>query len=179
MLITFDLDDTLILPLGEQPVEQRRGSWLSRFVASCSGRHEQLRAGTVELFSWLRQNDWKIGVYTTSDRGHRRIRRCFAAYDIELDSITNRQDHERLIQQITTRRTPSKLPSAVGSCLHVDDSDGVRIEGERLGFRVLVVAPSDSCWAERVLAEALSVARELQSSEASVPNGEETRTDEF
>ena len=32
----------------------------------------------------------------------------------------------------------------------IDDSDGVRMEGERHGFRVLVVKPGDEEWAQKI-----------------------------
>jgi len=35
-------------------------------------------------------------------------------------------------------------PSRIG--LHVDDSDGVRMEGKQHGFHVVVVTPDDSHW---------------------------------
>jgi hypothetical protein len=41
--------------------------------------------------------------------------------------------------------------------LHVDDSDGVRVEGERHAFQVVVVNPNDTSWVEKVLAAAESV----------------------
>ena len=48
-------------------------------------------------------------------------------------------------------RLPSKLPPAFGIDLHVDDSEGVRLEGVRHGFRVVVVRPDDQHWTRRVL----------------------------
>ena len=47
---------------------------------------------------------------------------------------------------------PSKNPAAFGISLHVDDSDGVRLEGERHGFRVVVLSPDDEGWVRKVLA---------------------------
>jgi hypothetical protein len=38
--------------------------------------------------------------------------------------------------------------------MHVDDSDGVRLEGRRHGFRVVVVSPDDADWTRKVLAAA-------------------------
>lgn len=46
---------------------------------------------------------------------------------------------------------PSKFPLAFGIDLHIDDSEGVRMEGEAHGFRVLVVRPDDERWTLRVL----------------------------
>lgn len=46
---------------------------------------------------------------------------------------------------------PSKLPTAFDIDLHVDDSEGVQIEGYDHGFRVVVVRPDDEPWAHKVL----------------------------
>ena len=40
---------------------------------------------------------------------------------------------------------------AFGIQLHIDDSEGVKREGEMYGFDVLVIAPDDAQWTERVL----------------------------
>ena len=48
-------------------------------------------------------------------------------------------------------RLPSKYPPAFGIDLHVDDSEGVRMEGDEHGFRVVVVRPDDENWIQRVL----------------------------
>lgn len=48
-------------------------------------------------------------------------------------------------------------PSAALPDVLIDDSEGVRIEGERQGFRVLVVASDDVQWAEKVRAALESV----------------------
>ena len=46
---------------------------------------------------------------------------------------------------------PSKYPPAFGIDFHVDDSEGVKIEGEEHGFRVVIVRPDDEHWARVVL----------------------------
>jgi hypothetical protein len=50
-------------------------------------------------------------------------------------------------------RGPSKFPPAFGIDLHIDDSAGVAMEGADHRFPVLVIAPQDSGWVERVLTE--------------------------
>ncbi len=49
-------------------------------------------------------------------------------------------------------------PPAFGIDLHVDDSEGVRLEGEEHGFHVVVVRPDDERWTKRVLDAAEQVA---------------------
>ena len=59
----------------------------------------------------------------------------------------NQQRHNR---EVSARCT--KYPPTFGIDLLIDDSEGVRIEGERHGFRVLVVKPEDEQWTEKVRA---------------------------
>jgi hypothetical protein len=46
----------------------------------------------------------------------------------------------------------TKHPPSFGIDLLIDDSEGVRIEGERHGFRMLMVAPEDAQWTAKVRA---------------------------
>jgi len=39
----------------------------------------------------------------------------------------------------------------LGSVIRVDDSEGVRMEGDEYGFRIVVVRQDDEHWTERVL----------------------------
>jgi hypothetical protein len=48
--------------------------------------------------------------------------------------------------------TPTKFPPAFGIDLRIGDAEGVRLEGERHGFRVLVVQPNDRDWFRKILA---------------------------
>ncbi len=54
-----------------------------------------------------------------------------------------------------------KLPSAFDIDLHVDDSEGVQIEGQHHGFRVVVVRPDDQQWAQQVLGAVAQVQRQI------------------
>ena len=63
----------------------------------------------------------------------------------------NQQRHDREVRARCTKHPPS-----FGIDLLIDDSEGVRIEGERHGFRVLVVAPEDVQWTEKVKEAILS-----------------------
>ncbi|HEX8957572.1 MAG TPA: hypothetical protein VF798_14925 [Burkholderiaceae bacterium] len=49
---------------------------------------------------------------------------------------------------------PSKNPKAFGIDLHVDDSQGVFLEGQRFGFQVVVVSLDDGAWDTQVLCAA-------------------------
>jgi hypothetical protein len=86
-------------------------------------------------------------VYTTSYRSVWRIRRLFWLHGIRLDGVVNQQRHNREVQARC-----SKHPPTFGIDLLVDDSEGVRLEGERHGFRVVVVQPKDTQWTATVQA---------------------------
>ncbi len=153
MLITFDLDDTLICWQKEIPVEQVTRPWYLWWF-----KPEPLRKGTVELFNRLRDAGWEIGIYTTSHRRPCYIRRLFGLHGLQLDTVTNQTGHEKLIHQLKCKRKPSKFPSMVGSDLHIDNSEGVLMEGERFHFHVLVVEPLDHDWTEKIWIEAQHIA---------------------
>ena len=64
----------------------------------------------------------------------------------------NQQRHNHEVRARCTKHPPS-----FGIDLLVDDSEGVRLEGERHGFRVLVVRPEDERWAGMVRAALESI----------------------
>jgi len=72
-------------------------------------------------------------------------------HGVHIDGVINDERHRRALAGQKFSRLPSKFPPAFGIDLHVDDSDGVRMEGELHGFKVLVVDPSDERWTEKVL----------------------------
>ncbi len=72
-------------------------------------------------------------------------------YGIRVDGVVN---DERQCRELAGRRfprVPSKYPPAFGIDLHIDDSEGVRMEGEMHGFQVVVIRPCDESWTEKVL----------------------------
>jgi hypothetical protein len=142
MRLAFDLDNTLIRWGHEFPLETPQ----RRIWAKLLG-NEQLREGTKALTDFCRQCGWEVWVYTTSYRSAWRIRRLFWLHGIRLDGVVNQQRHDR-----EARARCTKHPPSFGIDLLVDDSEGVRIEGERHGFRVVVVKPEDAKWAEKVRA---------------------------
>ena len=138
MRLAFDLDNTLIRCGHDFPLATPQRRILARLLGN-----EQLREGTKELTDCCRQRGWEVWVYTTSYRSAWRIRRLFWLHGIWLDGVVNQQRHDREVRARCTKHPPS---------FGIDDSEGVRIEGERHGFRVLVVAPDDMRWAEKVRA---------------------------
>ena len=142
MRLAFDLDNTLIRCGHDFPLATPQRRIWAKFLGN-----EQLRHGIKDLADSCRQRGWEVWVYTTSYRSAWRIRRLFWLHGIWLDGVVNQQRHDREAQARCTKHPPS-----FGIDLLIDDSEGVRIERERHGFRVLVVAPEDAQWAEKVQA---------------------------
>ncbi|MBC8084856.1 MAG: hypothetical protein H7Z21_16785 [Hymenobacter sp.] len=142
MRIAFDLDNTLIRCGYDFPSEKPQRRFLVKLLGN-----EPLREGIKELADYCHQRGWEMWVYTTSYRSAWRIRRLFWLHGIGLDGVVNQQRHDREVKARCTKHPPS-----FGIDLLIDDSAGVRMEGERHGFRVLVVAPEDARWAEKVRA---------------------------
>jgi hypothetical protein len=147
MRISFDLDDTLICYGTGTPCEPRP-PWYWRFWAS----DEPLRLGARSLMQALRERGWELWVYTTSHRHPGSVRRWLRSYGIRVAYVVNQDVHDRHLRRSPRDYPPSKNPRAFGIDLHVDDSDGVQMEGEQHGFRVVVIAPQDEAWTEKVLA---------------------------
>ena len=101
----------------------------------------------MPLLKALLMRRWQIWVYTTSYRSSGYLRGWFNCFDLPIGGVVNQSNHD----QIVGRKGPSKYPPAFGIDLHVDDSEGVRLEGERHGFAVVVVSPEDPDWTSRVL----------------------------
>jgi hypothetical protein len=141
--ISFDLDDTLIC-YGGVPCEPRL-PWLLRLLV----RDEPLRRGASRLARELGNRGHELWVYTTSYRSPRAVRWWLRAHGIPVVRVVNGAEHAKCFGHGSS---PTKRPHAFGVDLHVDNSHGVAIEGERHGFRVCVVEPSAEDWVERILA---------------------------
>jgi hypothetical protein len=142
MRIAFDLDNTLIR--GAHPFALEAPT--RRFWARLLGK-ESLRAGIVALAAYCQRQGWEVWVYTTSYRSAGYIRRLFWLHGIRLAGVVNQARHDR---EVRVRST--KYPPQFDIDLLIDDSEGVRIEGERYGFEVLVVSPTDADWVAKVQA---------------------------
>ena len=146
MRISFDLDDTLICYGANTPCEPRP-LWLWRMLTT----GEPLRQGARLLMQTLSIQGCDLWIYTTSPRSPASVRLWLWSYGIWVRRVVNRDAHDRELRRVPHAFPPSKNPAAFGIDLHVDDSEGVRIEGDRHGFRVVVVAPEDESWATKVL----------------------------
>ncbi|TGE10351.1 hypothetical protein [Hymenobacter fodinae] len=142
MRIAFDLDNNLIRNNYLFPLERPHWPRLAQMLSS-----EGLRQGVAEAVALCRAQGWEVWVYTTSYRSAWYIRRLFWLHGIRLDGVVNQQRHDRKVQVRSTKHPPT-----FGIDLLVDDSEGVKLEGERYGFRVVVVQPEDLDWVMKVRA---------------------------
>ncbi len=146
MLISFDLDDTLICYQPGALHEPNRVPCLLRYWFP-----EPMRRGAAGLIAELIRQGHNVCIYTTSQRPPGLLRVWFRLYGIRIGQVINQQRHEQVVKPEGFRRWPSKYPPAFGIDLHVDDSEGVGIEGREHGFRTVIVLPDDPLWAEQIL----------------------------
>jgi hypothetical protein len=142
MNISFDLDDLLINGTKRFAVEKT--GLLQRVMTS-----ECLRLGTIDLFKRLRAQGHNLYIYTTSLRSPFKIRLLFWAHGLSPDGVFNKTSHDRSIRKLSI--SCSKYPPMFGIDLHIDDSEGVRMEAQKFGFKTLIVEESDLRWTETVL----------------------------
>jgi len=142
MTISFDLDDTLIP--GTKVFETEGQNLLQRITGT-----ERIRKGTVELFKELRKRRHRIYIYTTSFRPAVKAKWTFLTYGIPVDRVINQQCHDKELREKKTQC--SKYPPAFGIDVHVDDSPGLAVEGERFNFKTIIVKETDQRWTERIL----------------------------
>lgn len=143
MDISFDLDGTLI------PLNQEFPTMPQSFGAKILGV-EPIRVGTLELMAELKSMGHSIHIYTTSLRRRAKIRRTFRHKGIRMAKVITQKENLKALSSLNI--SASKYPPAFGFDVHIDDAAGVGIEGNRLGFRTIIVDPLDSNWTECVLA---------------------------
>jgi hypothetical protein len=142
MIISFDLDDTLIP--GTKTFETEDQNLLQKLTGI-----EKIRKGTIELFKELRSRGHGIYIYTTSFRPTLKAKLTFLSYGIPVDKVINQQCHDRELKENRTRC--SKFPPAFGIDIHVDDSQGLKIEGAKFNFRTIILDEKDPAWADKIL----------------------------
>jgi hypothetical protein len=140
MRIAFDLDSTLI-PSGNEFETEKH---LKFFTAKLIGGVE-LRKGTRDIFNYYKTQKWETWIYTTSFRSPFYIKKLFWLNGIALNGIVNQKRH---IKEVSINS--SKYPPQFGIDWLIDDSKGVEIEGNRYGFNVIQVNPTDENWVETI-----------------------------
>lgn len=106
----------------------------------------------------LIQQGHSLWVYTTSGRSPGYLKRWFRFYGIHIAGVVNQQRHDQVVKPEAFRHRPSKYPPSFGIDLHIDDSEGVGMEGKEHGFRTVVVSVTDLEWAGRVQASVAAIA---------------------
>jgi hypothetical protein len=156
--IAFDLDDTLI---GDFPLESAPWGLLPWLIP-----HERLREGTRTLFGELKARGHEIWVYSTSLRAPLAVHCTFWAHGLHVSGVISESENAAMQATFATRfaemskHPPSKYPPAWAIDLIVDDSEGVAEEGDRYGFKVNLVLPSDPNWTQHVLNSVALINRE-------------------
>ncbi|MBK7985795.1 MAG: hypothetical protein IPK11_02480 [Ignavibacteria bacterium] len=141
MKISFDLDDTIIV---NNSFECEQQTLMQRIFGV-----ERIRLGTIALFKELKAKGHSICVYTTSYRSVGKIRFMFCSYGISIDEIINQIIHEKKVRSVNMPM--SKYPPAFGIDIHIDDSIGVGMEGERYGFKTIIVSVDDNDWVNSIM----------------------------
>lgn len=142
MIISFDLDDTLIP--GSKVFETEERNIIQRIAGA-----ERIRKGTIQLFKKLRDRGHKIYIYTTSFRPTLKIRITFLLYGLSVDRIINQQCHDKELNENKNRC--SKFPPAFEIDIHIDDSPGLKIEGERFNFKTIIIEENEIDWESKIL----------------------------
>ena len=146
MKISFDLDGTLI-PFSDEFETEKLG-----FFGKLIGV-EKIRKNTPELFLYLKERGHSINIYTTSFRKKNKIRRTLRYYKLSADRIVNQFENRRTLEKIQI--SSSKYPKAFGFDIHIDDSEGVQLEGEKFLFDTIILDPKDSAWIDTIKARVL------------------------
>lgn len=146
MKVSFDLDDTLICYQESVPREPNRVPWPLKFWLD-----EPLRLGSCKLFENLKKLGCEIIIYTTSYRSSLRVCLWLFFYGLYVKKVINQTAYDKYLRDNSNAYRISKNPKIFGIDLHIDDSEGVRLEGERYGFNVVVVSPDDQNWHKKVL----------------------------
>lgn len=146
MRISFDLDDTLICYQKNIPFEPNRIPFFFK-----AWINEPLRLGSCKLMKQLKQYGCEIWIYTSSYRSPCLLRLWLRCYGIHVRGVINQAVHNTYLRRNLGDKRASKNPKAFGIDLHVDDSEGVRLEGEKYGFEVVVISPEDRNWNLAVL----------------------------
>lgn len=144
MRIAFDIDGTLT-PLGAGQFPAAALPFPLRLLW-----REPLREGAAALMRELQADGHEVWVYTSSLRSPAYLRLWLRCAGIRLAGVVNGDAHAQALRGRVV--APSKFPPAFGIDVLVDDAAGVAMEGQTHGFRVVLVAPADRAWADKVRA---------------------------
>lgn len=143
MIISFDIDNTLIPYSDEFEIEER--TFFTKLI-----RAEPIRKGTIELFRTLEKSGHQIWLYTTSFRSPMNLKKTFIAYGLNPSKIINEKTNRAKLKSHNCNA--SKNPKLFGIDIHIDDSEGVGIEGKKYGFKTIIINPNDKDWVSKIKA---------------------------
>jgi hypothetical protein len=146
MRISFDLDDTLICRQASAKYENSKDIFFLKILFN-----EPLRLGTRFLFRHLSEDGHEVLIYTSSYRNPLFVMLWLRLYGIRVSKVINQEISNRQVILKNDTNRLSKNPKLFGIDLHIDDSEGVKMEGDRHGFKVLVIDPNDIAWVDKVI----------------------------
>jgi hypothetical protein len=144
LIISFDIDNTLI------PYSNEFATYKLNPINKLIGA-EALRLETKELFQSLIAQNHTIWIYTTSYRSVFHLRKTFWAHGLKPKRFINEHINQKTLRKHKCKA--SKNPALYGIDLHIDDAEGVAIEGEKYGFNTLIINPTDGDWMEKIKAK--------------------------
>lgn len=142
MTISFDIDNTLILYSNEFEIEAL--PIISKILGA-----EALRIGTKELFTWLEERGHHIWIYTTSYRSIFKLKKTFLLNGLHPKGFINETINQKQLKKHQCKA--SKHPKLFGINIHVDDSEGVGLEGKKYGFKTIIINPDDKDWIKKIM----------------------------
>jgi len=142
MIISFDIDNTLIPYSDEFEVENR--NTLAKILGA-----EPIRKGTKRLFKELENRDHEIWIYTTSIRSIFNLKKTFRLYGLNPSKIINERINRKKLNQANCKS--SKNPKLFGIDIHIDDSKGVELEGKTYGFKTIIIKTNDEIWVSKII----------------------------
>jgi len=151
MNISFDLDSTLI-PNGKE-FETEKRNWVAKLFG-----FEPIRKGTRTLIQDLQTQGHQIHIYTTSYRTQRRIRWTLRCYGIQVNRIVNQKENSIRLKELNVYA--SKYPRGFDFDVHIDDSKGVGMEGEKYNFKTIIVDPKQENWESYIKQEIQRIEQE-------------------
>lgn len=143
MIISFDIDNTLIPYSNEFEVERR--NFFSKLIGA-----ETIRKDTIRLFKELENRGHRIWIYTTSYRSVFNLKKTFFSFGLRPEKFINETINLKKLKNHNCKA--SKNPRLFGIDIHIDDSRGVEREGKEFGFKTIIINPNDSKWMDKVLA---------------------------
>jgi hypothetical protein len=155
MTISFDIDNTLIPYSNEFEVEKK--GFLPKLLKA-----EPLRKGTIQLFKELESRGHEIWIYTTSFRSPNYLKRTFKSYGLHPSRIINEKINQKQLRKHNC--TSSKNPKLFGIDLHIDDSQGVGMEGEKYGFETIIIELEDAKWGDKILRKVDAISNSVEQS---------------